>query len=192
MRRLAVVAACLVLTSACGAEASPGPSQPFRVADQPSTVATPSTPARTVSEPARIRIPSIGVDARLVPLGLAKDGSMETPAFGRAGWYEEGPKPGEDGPAVIAAHVDSKSGPDVFARLKTLSKGAKILVTDKQGKTHEFVAGRKQQTAKTALPVKQIWGETDGPALRLITCGGAFDKTTSHYVANIIVWADAA
>ncbi|HEY9371030.1 class F sortase [Streptomyces sp.] len=193
MRRLAAVAACLVLVSGCGAESPPAPSERPRLAVQPPPPATPSTPARVdVAVPVRIRIPSIGVDARIVRVGLKRNGDMETPSFGRAGWYEKGPRPGEDGPAVVVAHVDSRTGPDVFARLKALKKGAAIKVTDKAGKTFEFVAGRKQQTAKTALPAKQIWGETDGPALRLITCGGAFDKATSHYTANVIVWADAA
>jgi sortase (surface protein transpeptidase) len=92
---------------------------------------------------------------------------------------------------VIAAHVDSKSGPDVFARLRELRAGARVVVTDKDGREHTFVVERKRQTAKTALPAKEIWGKTDGPALRLITCGGAFDKSSGHYVANVIVWATA-
>jgi sortase (surface protein transpeptidase) len=93
---------------------------------------------------------------------------------------------------VIAAHVDSRSGPDVFARLKELRKGSKIQVTDKAGKTYTFVMERMKQAPKDQLDVEAIWGPTDGPALRLITCGGDFDKATSHYVANVIVWADAA
>lgn len=196
MRRLALVATALVLASACGAESPPARSQPLRLTVQPSPSVTPSTAAREdVGVPVRIRIPVIGVDARIVPVGLAKDGNMETPDFGRAGWYEKGPRPGADGPAVVVAHVDSKSGPDVFAELKRLplnDKDSAIYVTDKAGKVHEFMATRRQQTAKTALPTKAIWGDTDGPALRLITCGGAFDKATSHYVSNVIVWADAA
>lgn len=192
MRRIAAVALAVALVSGCGTNPPPPPSQTLRLADPPATSATPSALARTVAEPSRIRIPSIGVDARIVRVGLKANGDMETPDFGRAGWYTEGPRPGQDGPAVVVAHVDSKSGPDVFARLKELKRGAKISVTDKQGKTHTFVARRQQQTSKTALPVNAIWGTTDGPALRLITCGGAFDKRTNHYTSNVIVWADAA
>lgn len=192
MRHLAAVAAALVLVSGCGPNASPPPSQTLRLADPPATSATPSTPARTVAEPARIRIPSIGVDASIVEVGLKANGDMETPSFGKAGWYTEGPRPGQDGPAVVVAHVDSKSGPDVFAKLKQLKRGAKISITDKAGKTYEFVARRQQQTDKTALPVKAIWGPTGGPALRLITCGGDFDKASGHYVENVVAYADAA
>lgn len=158
---------------------------------QPTPDVTTSTATRKdVAVPSRIRIPAIGVDAPIDPVALKPNGDMETPDFGRAGWYEKGPKPGEDGPAVVVAHVDSKSGPDVFARLKQLKRGAKIQITDKAGKTYTFAAQRSQQVAKTQLPAQEIWGPTDGPALRLITCGGAFDPKTSHYVSNVIVWAD--
>lgn len=192
MRRTLALAVLAVSVAACGGDPPREPA-PLTIAAQPTPEATTSLAPKTanVGKPSRIRIPSIGVDARIVEVGLKANGDMETPDFGRAGWYSKGPKPGEDGPAVVVAHVDSKTGPDVFARLKTLKAGAAIEVTDKAGKIHEFVAGRKQQTAKTALPAKDIWGETDGPALRLITCGGAFDKTSGHYRANVIVWASA-
>lgn len=192
MRRLAAVAACLVLTSACGSNASPGPSQPSLLLAPPSTASTTSTPVPEVADPSRIRIPSIGVDARIVKVGLKGNGDMETPSFGKAGWYSKGPRPGQDGPAVVVAHVDSKTGPDVFAKLKNLSKGAEILVTDKSGKTYEFVMEKQVQSLKTKLPAKDIWGPTDGPALRLITCGGAFNQQTRHYEKNTIAFAKGA
>jgi sortase (surface protein transpeptidase) len=192
MRRIAAVALAVVLVSGCGTNAAPQPSQTLRMADPPATSATPSTPARTVAEPSRIRIPSIGVDASIVKVGLKANGDMETPDFGRAGWYTEGPRPGQDGPAVVVAHVDSKSGPDVFAKLKQLKRGEKIAITDKSGKVHTFVARRQQQADKTALPVKAIWGPTDGPALRLITCGGEFNEQTQHYEKNVIAFAEGS
>ncbi|MFI7448055.1 class F sortase [Nonomuraea sp. NPDC049714] len=180
--------------SACGGNGPSGQAQPRLAAeDPPSSISTPTlTKSPRAAEPERIRIPSIGVDARIVKVGLKANGDMETPDFGKAGWYTEGPRPGQDGPAVVVAHVDSKTGPDVFAKLKQLKRGEKIAITDKSGKVHQFVARRQQQTDKTALPVKAIWGKTDGPALRLITCGGDFDRRINHYVSNVIVWADAA
>ena len=191
---LAAVAAALVLASACGGNGPLEQAQPRLIAEDPPTITTslrPTKPSK-VADPVRIRIKAIGVDAEIDRVGLASDGSMETPKFGRAGWYVEGPKPGQDGPAVVVAHVDSKTGPDVFARLKSLPKGAKIQVTDKQGRVYEFVARSKRQTDKDKLPTQAIWGPTDGPALRLITCGGPFDRRSGHYVANITVFADKA
>jgi hypothetical protein len=194
MRNLAAVAAALVLASACGGNGALEQAQPRLIAEDPPTITTSIAPTKTsrVADPERIRIKAIGVDAPIDRVGLAEDGSMETPKFGRAGWYTEGPRPGQDGPAVVVAHVDSKTGPDVFARLKELKRGAKIQITDKQGKTYEFVARSKRQTDKDKLPTQAIWGPTDGPALRLITCGGSFDHATGHYRANITVFADKA
>src|SRR5690606_2273811 len=194
MRHLAAVVAALVLASACGGNGALEQAQPRLIAEDPPTITTSLRPTkpRKVADPVRIRIKAIGVDAEIDRVGLAEDGSMETLKFGRAGWYTEGPRPGQDGPAVVVAHVDSKTGPDVFARLKSLRKGAKIQVTDKQGKTYEFVAVSKRQTDKDRLPTQEIWGPTNGPALRLITCGGEFDRRSGHYVSNVTVFADKA
>ena len=114
---------------------------------------------------------------------------MEVPPFGLAGWYELGPKPGAAGPSVIVAHVDSKKGPDVFFRLKDIKLGDEIVVYDQGGDVATFVADGKEQQLKTDLPTERIWNDTQAPVLRLITCGGQFDRSTGHYRSNVIVYA---
>lgn len=114
---------------------------------------------------------------------------MQTPDFGLAGWYQPGPRPGEPGPAVVAAHVDSKSGPDVFFHLRKLRPKDDILVTDAAGTVRSFSVDGLEQVAKDRLPAGRIWGATDKPVLRLITCGGRYNRTTRHYDDNIIVYA---
>jgi sortase (surface protein transpeptidase) len=146
--------------------------------------------AEAVSEPTRIRIPAIGVDAEIVGVGLKDDGAMETPDFGLAGWYTKGPKPGEAGPSVVVAHVDSKAGPDVFYRLRELQPGAEIHIERSDGSTGTWVAASSEQTDKDELPVDSIWNSTERPVLRLVTCGGAFDRSIGHYTDNVIVYAD--
>jgi sortase (surface protein transpeptidase) len=142
--------------------------------------------------PVRVVIPAIDVAADLVGLGLNDDQSMEVPNFGLAGWYEPGPRPGEPGPAVIAAHVDSVDGPDVFFRLKDLTRGDRISVELADGSTEEFVVRRSEQQLKQQLPVERIWNDTDEVVLRLITCGGEFDPNERSYESNVIVYAAAA
>lgn len=154
---------------------------------------TPSeSPAPSVAKPVRVVIPAIDVDSELVPLGLNDDQSMEVPNFGLAGWYEPGPRPGARGPAVIAAHVDSVNGPDVFFRLKELSAGDEITVKHADGTDTTFVVRRSEQQLKEDLPVDRIWSDTEEVALRLITCGGNFDPEARSYKSNVIVYARQA
>lgn len=139
--------------------------------------------------PVSVEIPAIGVDAELVGLGLNDDGSMEVPDFGLAGWYTEGPPPGVAGPAVIAAHVDSTDGPDVFYELGALEPGDEILVHREDGSTASFVVEDLAQHAKDDLPGDRIWAASSEPRLTLITCGGSFDRSAGHYTDNVIVYA---
>lgn len=193
MRRLALVAACLVLASACGANGSPEPSQPSLLAAPPSTSATPGTLAQKVAEPSRIRIPSIGVDARIVKVGLKANGDMETPRAREkpsdpllAGWYKLARRPGENGPAVIVGHVDGRQGGDVFVNLHKLKKGAKVTVLDSAKHPVQFVVKRLEHTLKTEVDWERIL-KTKGSTLWLFTCGGPFDHSTGHYQENLII-----
>jgi sortase (surface protein transpeptidase) len=145
--------------------------------------------AADVAKPVRIRIPSIDVDAEIVGVGLDEDGAMETPDIGFAGWYTKGPKPGEKGPSVVVAHVDSKAGPDVFNRLNELRPGAEIHIERSDGSTATWLSESSEQTDKDELPVGSIWKPTEEPVLRLVTCGGAFDRSIGHYTDNVIVYA---
>jgi sortase (surface protein transpeptidase) len=139
--------------------------------------------------PATISIPSIGVKASIVPVGLQADGAMQVPDPGQVGWYKLGPRPGAPGPAVLIGHVDSRTGPAVFYRLRQLRPGDEILVGERGGGTRRFLVGRLERHPKTALPVNRIWTTATRPLLRLITCGGSFDHATGHYRDNLIVYA---
>jgi hypothetical protein len=157
--------------------------------------AAPSTRAAggqvAAGRPVSITIPTAGVEAPVVPVGLRPDRSMEVPGVDQAGWYELGPRPGEAGPAVIVGHVDSRSGPAVFYRLGQLRRGDRIAVGQAGGGSRSFLVERVERQAKEALPVERIWNRTTQPVLRLITCGGSFDRSTGHYRDNIIVYAKA-
>jgi sortase (surface protein transpeptidase) len=172
------------------AASTPVTSEPG--SSEPGSTDTSSPEASTVAKPVRVVIPAIDVDADLVALGLNDDGSMEVPDFGLAGWYEPGPRPGEPGPAVIAAHVDSVSGPDVFFRLRDLTAGDKIRVEHADGSDTTFVVKDSEQQLKVDLPVERIWKDTDNVVLSLITCGGDFDTSERSYLSNLIVYAAAA
>jgi sortase (surface protein transpeptidase) len=139
-----------------------------------------------------IAIPVVGVDARVAPVGLRADRTIEVPGVDLAGWYELGPRPGEPGPAVIVGHVDSRRGPAVFFRLGELRRGDRIVIGLQGGGARSFLVERVERRPKSALPTQRIWARTRRPVLRLITCGGTFDRSTGHYRDNVIVYAATA
>jgi sortase (surface protein transpeptidase) len=144
----------------------------------------------TVALPARLRIPAIGVDTPLMRLGLDADGAIEPPsAWQKAGWYTGSARPGQAGPAVILGHVDSTSGPAVFYRLARLRPGDVVVVTRTDGTRGTFRVSGRQQVAKSQFPTDLVYGPTLEPSLRLVTCGGTFDRRSGHYRDNIIVSA---
>ena len=158
-----------------------------------SPVAAPTDRVADGVTPTGIRIPAIGVNAAsLVPLAIiAKTGELEAPKeFTQTGWYAAGPVPGEPGPAVIAAHVDSaKDGPAVFFRLKELKAGDKVYVPRSDGVTATFTVTGVERYPKNAFPTQKVHGPTPDRALRLITCGGSFDQAKRSYRDNIVVYA---
>ena len=143
----------------------------------------------TVPAPTSVVIPSIGVNASLVDLGLNPDGSAAVPSSTTsAGWYDLGPRPGQNGPAVILGHVDSYTGPAVFYRLKDLRAGDMIQVVSGP-RTESFVVQHVDLVAKQAFPTAEVFGPVPQKALRLVTCGGPFDSSVRSYQDNWIVFA---
>ncbi len=145
--------------------------------------------ADSSNQPDRIVVPAVGINAPIVNLGRLADGTMQVPSdFGVAGWYDEGPAPGEPGPAVIIGHVDSTTGPAVFWRLSELRPGDRVTVSSAQG-TETFAVTLIQSVAKDAFPTARVFGPVSDSELRLITCGGPFDRATGHYLDNTVVFA---
>lgn len=183
------LAVLLVLHALAPTPAAPVGPTPVAAQEGPSAAQTQASQGDKVRRPRRVQIPGIGVDARLEPVGLQADGAMEVPSTGNAGWYRLGPRPGAPGPAVLVAHVDSRQGPDVFYRLRELRAGDAVTVTDRRGTARAFVVTGGEQVPKDQLPAERIWADSGRPQLRLITCGGTFDRSIGHYRDNTIVYA---
>jgi hypothetical protein len=150
---------------------------------------------RPTAVPVRLQIPAIGVDTGLLRLGKAKDGTVEVPSgphqWDMAGWYagEGGTRPGDPGSAVVLGHVDSRSGPAVFYRVRELRRGDRVEVTTTDGTVLRFTVDRVEQYPKTRFPTADVYYPTLTPKLRLVTCGGSFDRSSHHYRANVIAFA---
>jgi sortase family protein len=155
--------------------------------------ATANGPSLSRSLPVFVDIPAIGVHSKLLHLGVNADGSIEVPSVAtsasKAAWYKYSATPGQIGSAVIEGHVDSHHGPAVFFRLGALRPGDHIDVTLADGIIGIFRVTGVREYAKSKFPARIIYGATDYAALRLITCGGAFDYATGHYRSSTVVFA---
>jgi sortase (surface protein transpeptidase) len=180
----------VVLLAGCGAR-GPDVTAATTSAAPTSEAAAPSPAVAPTSPPVRLQVPAIGVDSELMALGLEDDGSLEVPPDGfPAGWFTGAPMPGEMGPAVMAGHVDWGGSPGVFYDLRSLEAGDEITVTRADGSTVDFAVVSVEQFPKDAFPSDAVYGDLDHPGLRLITCGGSFDRDERSYVDNIVVFAD--
>ncbi|GII88563.1 class F sortase [Sphaerisporangium siamense] len=138
--------------------------------------------------PERLDIPSLGLKAPLMKLGLAGDGEVELPPYEKpstAGWFDQSVVPGDAGPSVIIGHVDTKTAPAVFYRLRELKKGALVKVRRSDGRTAQYRVNAIEQVPKDRFPAERVYAD-DG--LRLVTCGGAFDRRTHEYLDNVIIY----
>jgi len=147
----------------------------------------------SASRPVSIVIPTIKVRAKVIGLGLSRDGRISVPPVRTkfvTGWYHRGPTPGAPGASVILGHVDAEGvGPTVFYDLGELRPGDRIYVRLHSGKTAIFAAYSVALCNKTRFPTARVYGYTSCPTLRLVTCGGVFDRRTGHYLGDTVVFA---
>ena len=130
------------------------------------------------------------MSAPIIRLGLNRDRTLEVPTdYGDTGWWSGGARPGDNGPAVIVGHVDSKTGPAVFLPPDRAAPGGQIVVVRSDGSRARFTVQGSERYPKDAFPTARVYGRTDGSTLRLVTCGGDFDSSTGHYEDNTIVYA---
>jgi sortase (surface protein transpeptidase) len=179
----------LVVLTGCGAPSTAAAGSP------PPPPAAPAPTSNTAPAPApvRVRIPAIGVDSSVVDVGVDAAGALVPPdSADVTGWFAAGPAPGAPGPAVLAGHIDSRVGPGVFYRLVDLKPGDAIEVQRADGSVARFTVSASVQTAKTAFPTDLVYAPVPGPELRLITCGGSFDRSAGHYRDNVVVEAVSA
>ncbi|NUS11491.1 MAG: class F sortase [Streptomyces sp.] len=178
------------------------PAPPASAAAAPSSTATTGAgaapfPVVTVpplphSNPTRLVIGSIAVNAPFTALHLDSAGNLDAPPAGDknlVGWYAEGPTPGERGPAIVAGHVDTKTGPAVFLLLRLVKPGQTAEITRADGTVATFTVDSVEQFSKGDFPNQRVYGSVPDPQLRIITCGGSYDRSRRDYTDNVVVFA---
>lgn len=172
---LAAGAALCLLTAGCGADS------PF------AEPAPPAAGPAQVAAPLQLEVPAIDASSDLIGVGLTEDGAQEVPPLdqpGQAAYFRNAPEPGEPGAAIIVGHINGNGVDGVFARLDQLQDGDEVGVDDRT-----FVVYDVQRVPKGEFPRDEVYGPTDTPELRLITCGGEFDAASGDYDDNVIAYA---
>ena len=169
---------------------TPSGPPPFVAIPQGKGAPVPKPASDHVARPVTLIIPVIGVRTRLIHLGLTRNHELQVPSSTQvAGWYTSSPRPGSIGSAIIAGHIDSRSGPGVFYRLHTMRIGQKIYIRRADHSLAVFRVTALRSYLKSQFPAQGVYGPAPTPQLKLITCGGAFDAATGHYLSNVIVFA---
>jgi hypothetical protein len=180
-----LIAVLAFVAAGCGGSTAPP------AATAPPDAATTSAVPVPVSNPTRIEVDKIGASSSLIPLGKEPSGEIQVPSVQtpqQAGWYSLGVVPGQLGPAVILGHVDGGGKPGIFKRLREMQAGDTARVLTEDGRTLTFRAYEVVQAEKANFPTARVYGDTEGPELRLITCGGVFVGGDLGYNDNIIVF----
>lgn len=174
---------------------APTPAVEPQPSISPSEGVAESTPPPTtvppMLQPVGLRIDAIDLDAPVNPYGVAANGDMDVPDnVTDVAWYEFGPRPGEPGSAVLAAHVDlAGQGPGVFFDLDDLDPGDVVTVVYEDDSTQSFRVAARVVYDKDEIPLDVIFAEDGPPVLTLITCGGGFNRQVRRYDSNVVVYA---
>ncbi|MEU7114003.1 class F sortase [Streptomyces sp. NPDC046182] len=168
-------------------EPGPGP----KVAPKPARPLGATPPPLTRSRATTIAVPSITIEAPVIDLGLDRSGKLATPPIENpriVGWYAGGPAPGERGTAIVVGHRDTRTGPAIFLNLDSLDRGNTVRIARADGKVAVFTVDKVRTYTKKEFPDREVYGSTDRPELRLLTCGGSFDPKKG-YESNVVVFA---
>lgn len=139
----------------------------------------------------KLAIPSLVIEAPVIGLRLDRQGRLNTPPMSRpheVGWYRGGSVPGAAGTAVIVGHRDTRTGPAIFLNLNALHSGDLVNISRADHRTAVFSVDSVKTYKRKDFPNSKVYGNTGRPELRLLTCGGTFNKKTG-YGANVVAFA---
>jgi hypothetical protein len=140
--------------------------------------------------PAELRIARIGVVAEFEHLGRTPAGAMADPeGWDNVSWFNEGPRPGEQGNAAVAGHLDRPGGsPAIFWNLRQLRPGDHVTVITEDGEELVFEVTEVEQFYVEDAPNRKIFGRTDDYNMNLITCAGSWDRSIGMYDQRLVAY----
>lgn len=143
--------------------------------------------------PRALYIDKLGVAAKIKPMGVNSDGSMQAPLnVYDAGWYNASAVPSRAGAVMIDGHVSGPTQGGLFENLGKLTQGDTIVIETGDRKQYTYrVAGKetvdrhKVDMQKFALPYGNA---TKG--VNLITCAGKWQEKDQTFNQRTIVYTE--
>lgn len=183
----------MAVAVSCGAAAAAQGEPTRHSSPTPAPSAQPAIIPPTAAAPVRIQIPSINLNTQLTELAVnSTDQPSAPPNPWVPGWYPASPAPGDVGPAIIAGHLDTYTGPAIFWRLSQVQVGNTILISRADGTTITFDIYKVQAVSQQNFPSQEVYGPTPFPELRLLTCAGTWSSAIQRYSQNLVVFARLA
>lgn len=173
-------------------QAEQEPTRPKKRLPPPPPVQRPLAAAEAsdvAADPTAIRIPLLGINQRVVELGVSGTTLQVPTQYSDVGWWRDGPAPGERGATVMVGHVDSETGPAVFYQLSGLRRGDRIVVRSEDNSRSVFAVHKVVAYARDEFPSGRVYRSDGKPALHLVTCGGSFDTEIGQYTSNVVAFA---
>lgn len=164
---------------------------PSLVSDKAPFTTNQKSEAESIGIPKRVIITKLEVNTEVEQVGMDEMGRMGVPEnANNTAWYNLGPKPGEVGSAVIAGHLDTKTGPAIFYKLNTLRSGDFITVIDENQKSLNFKVTNVQAFSNNQFPINLVFATNDKPRLNLITCHGTYSRNVQSYNQRMVVFSE--
>ncbi|WP_158282128.1 class F sortase [Salipaludibacillus keqinensis] len=141
--------------------------------------------------PTAIHIPSLDISTSVLPSGISNEGEFEVPSTGDTTvWFTNSFKPGANGNAVIAGHVDDFTGPAIFFTLKHASIGDLVIVEGEKNESFTFQVVSIESYPRRSAPIQQIFGYSSKPKLNLITCHGAYNRNKRTHEERLVIYTE--
>lgn len=168
------------------------PSPSVSIVPQPSGQQALNLSTSIPATPVFINIPKLGIQTNIEPVGIDSRGRMDVPKnVDNVAWYNLGYKPGEEGNAVLAGHLDDREGkPAVFYNLESLQRGDEVDVVDEDGKVFKFIVTRRAIYDDAKFPIEEVFISSGKAQLVLITCTGTYSPLAKNYSQRIVVYSE--
>jgi sortase (surface protein transpeptidase) len=122
-----------------------------------------------------IHMPTLGVSARIVRVGIDGANKMVVPHNAKdVAWLDRGGIPGYTNNVVLAGHISYSRVAGSFQRIGSLRVGDEI-VFEMDGKKRRYQVQWSCLFSRQTDRAEQIMGYTNEPSLTLISCGGGWD-----------------